>query len=238
MKNLIQKPVSILIQAFFATTLITGIAQAGGERDPLLASLIVDNLEISNQENNPTGWAASAWVGKDWHKLYLKSEGESVQGQNESENQLLYSTPVEKFWDLQLGLAYDTAPEANQTWAAIGLQGLAPYFFETNALLLANSDGLGIRLESEYEALFTQKLILTPSIALSAYSFDNEKMGTGSGLSNLNIGLRLRYEITRKFAPYIGLTYNQFFGTTADYVKAEGGKEQETSLVAGVRFWF
>ncbi|QCU91102.1 copper resistance protein B [Thiomicrorhabdus sediminis] len=219
-------------------TIMTVNAQAGGERDPLLAYFLMDNLEVSNQDNNPTAWAATAWVGKDWHKLYIKSEGESAHGEIESENQLLYSTPVEKFWDLQLGVAYDTTPESNQTWAAIGIQGLAPYFFETNALLLASSDGLGLRLESEYEALFTQKWVLTPSIALSAYSFDNEQMRMGSGLSKLNIGLRLRYEITRKFAPYIGLTYNQFFGTTADYVKAEGGKEQEASVVAGVRFWF
>lgn len=235
MKNSLK---TILSAALTSSMLIASQAQAGGERDPLLASLLMDTLEVSNQTGNPTAWDASAWIGKDWHKLYLKTEGESVNGQIESENQLLYSRPIEKFWDLQMGLGYDTTPHKNQTWGVIGVQGLAPYFFETNAVILANDKNIGFRLDTEYEALFTQKLILTPSLKLSAYSSDDESMGIGSGLSSAELGLRFRYEFSRKFAPYIGLKFNQAFGTTADYVKAEGGKESETSLVAGLRFWF
>jgi len=235
MKNSLK---TILSATFTASILIASQAQAGGERDPLLTYFLMDTLEVSDQTGNPTSWDATAWIGKDWHKLYLKSEGESLNGKTESENQLLYSRPIEKFWDIQLGLGYDTTPEKNQTWGVIGLQGLAPYFFETNAVVVANDKNIGFRLGTEYEALFTQKLILTPSLKLSAYSSDDESMGIGSGLSSTELGVRLRYEFSRKFAPYVGLKFNQAFGKTADYIKAEGGEESETSLVAGLRFWF
>lgn len=211
---------------------------AGGERDPLLTKVLVDKFEISSQANTPTSWDATAWIGKDWHKLYLKSEGETVNGKTESENQLLYSHPVDKYWDIQAGLGFDTKPEHNQSWGIIGLQGLAPYFFETNADLLLNDKNIGLRLSTEYEALFTQRLILTPSIAIKAYTSDDSKMAIGSGLSSTDLSIRLRYEFNRKFAPYIGIKFNQLYGTTADYAKNEGGQTSEASVVAGLRFWF
>ncbi|WP_019557442.1 copper resistance protein B [Thiomicrorhabdus arctica] len=228
----------ILRTAIISSILMTSQVHAAGERDPLLTYFLMDKLEISNQTDNPVSWDATTWIGKDWHKLYLKSEGESVNGKTESENQLLYSHPIEKFWDVQMGLGYDTTPEKNQTWGVIGLQGLAPYFFETNAVVLANDKNFGFRLDTEYEALFTQKLILTPSLKLNAYAADDKSMGLGSGLSSTELALRLRYEFSRKFAPYIGVKLNQTYGATADYVKAEGGKESVTSIVAGLRFWF
>lgn len=227
------------LKALFALSiLIAPQVQAKGERDPLLTYFLMDTLEISDQTDNPVSWGATAWVGKNFHKLYLKTEGERVNGQTESENQLLYSHPVEKFWDIQMGVGYDKTPEHDQTWGVIGLQGLAPYFFETNAVILANDENIGFRLETEYEALFTQRLILTPSLKFSAYSADDESMEIGSGVSSAELGLRLRYEFSRKFAPYIGVKFNQAYGTTADYIKSEGGEESETSLVAGLRFWF
>jgi copper resistance protein B len=229
---------TILSATLTSTILMAPQAQAAGERDPLLTYFLMDQLEVSDQTDTPTSWGATAWVGKNWHKLYLKTEGESVNGQTESENQLLYSRPIESFWDIQMGLGYDTTPEKDQSWGVIGLQGLAPYFFETNAVVVANDKNIGFRFETEYEALFTQKLILTPSLKFSAYSADDESMGIGSGISSSEFGLRLRYEFSREFAPYIGLKFNKFFGKTADYVEAEGGKDSETSLVAGLRFWF
>jgi copper resistance protein B len=228
----------ILRTIFISSILMTSQVHAGGERDPLLTYFLMDTLEISDQTGNPTSWGVTSWIGKDWHKLYLKSEGETLHGQTESENQLLYSHPIEKYWNLQMGVGYDTTPEKNQNWAVIGLQGLAPYFFETNAAVVFNDKNIGFRFETEYEALFTQKLILTPSLKLSAYSSDDASMGIGSGLSSAELGLRLRYEFSRKFAPYIGLKFNQAFGKTADYLIAEGGKKSDTSLIAGLRFWF
>lgn len=229
---------TVLSASLASAILMAPTAQAAGERDPLLTYFLMDNLEVSDQTDNPMSWDATAWVGKNWHKLYLKTEGESLNGETESENQLLYSRPIEKYWDIQMGLGYDKTPEDNQTWGVIGLQGLAPYFFETNAVLLANNDNIGFRFDTEYEALFTQRLILTPSLQFSAYSSDQESMGIGSGLSSAGLELRLRYEFSRKFAPYVGLKFNQFFGKTADYVRIEGGENSETSLVAGLRFWF
>ncbi len=234
-----KKSLKVILRTWFISSiLMTSQVHAGAESDPLLTYFLMDKLEISDQTGNPTSWDATAWVGKDWHKLYLKSEGEIVNGKTESENQLLYSHTIEKYWDLQMGLGYDTTPEKTQNWAVIGLQGLAPYFFETNAVMVANDKNIGFRFDTEYEALFTQRLILTPSLKLSAYSADDESMGIGSGLSSTELALRLRYEFSRKFAPYVGVKFNQAYGTTADYIKAEGGKESETSLVAGLRFWF
>ena len=123
-------------------------------------------------------------------------------------------------------------------WAVVGLQGLAPYFFETNANFLANDKNLGLRLSAEYEALFTQKLILTPSIKLSAYTANDLKMGIGSGISKSEIAMRLRYEFYRKFATYIGIKLNNAYGTTSDYIQSTGEKTSEASVIAGLRFWF
>jgi len=111
---------------------------------------------------------------------------------------------------------------------------LAPYFFETRAALLVNSDGnVGLRLDAEYEALITQKLILTPSLEADFYTKDDPEMRLGSGLSSLEAGLRLRYEFIREFAPYIGVTWEKTFGNTYDY-----NPVNETNLLVGVRFWF
>jgi copper resistance protein B len=210
-----------------ALVFITSQAQAGAERDPLLTYFLMDTLEISNDSGNPTSWDATAWVGTDWHKLYLKTEGENVNGQKETENQLLYSRPIKRFWDIQMGLGYDTTPENTQTWGVIGLQGLAPYFFETNVALVANDQNIGLRFDTEYEALITQKLILTPSIAFDVYSNNDPQMGLGSGLSSSQAELRLRYEFTRKFAPYIGVTHNHTYGKKRITPKQKRGKFQK-----------
>lgn len=235
MKNILKTILSVTVSS---SILIAPQTQAGGERDPLLAYFLMDTLEVSDQTDRPVSWDATAWVGKDWHKLYLKTEGERVNGKSETESQLLYSRPIEKFWDIQMGVGHDTTPEHNQTWGVIGVQGLAPYFFETDAVIVANDKNVGFRLETEYEALFTQRLILTPSLKLSAYTSDDKKMGIGSGISTSEFALRLRYEFSRKFAPYIGIKFNKAFGKTADYIETEGRKDSDTSLVAGLRFWF
>ena len=206
------------------------------ERDPLLASLLFDQFEIVNSDDNPISWEMTGWLGTDQHKVYLNSEGEQIEGETESENQLLYSRPLSPFWDLQAGIGMDIMANKSNSWAIIGLQGLAPYFFEVNAQLLANDETFGIRLEAEYEALFTQKLILTPQIKINAYGADQMQYGIGSGLSSTEMGLRLRYEITRKFAPYIGIKRHKLFGKTADI--AADGEDEEISAVIGLRFWF
>ncbi|MEE8589102.1 MAG: copper resistance protein B [Sulfurimonadaceae bacterium] len=220
----------LLIMAF---GLITS-AFAGMADDPLLYKFTMEKLEVKSTSDYPVEWEADLWIGKDLNKVYLYTEGEHENGETESENQLLYSRAISPFWVLQLGIGYDTTPDADQIWGVVALQGLAPYYIETRVLLLINDEGtIGVRFETEYEALLTQRLVLTPSLETELYTEDIPKMEIGSGLSALNLGLRLRYEIRREFAPYIGVEWEKTYGNTRDYNDID-----EARAVAGFRFWF
>jgi len=220
--------------------LIEMLKKAGkAERDPTLFYLLFDQLEFSSQSQNPLSWDSTAWVGRDNHKIYFKSEGESVSGEIDSENQLLYSHPVFPFWDVQAGVTFDQSTESkNQNWATVGMQGLAPYFLETSLYLLLNNDNAGIRFDGEFDFLFTQRLILTPQIKVNYYTQDQPEYGIGSGLSSSELAVRLRYEINRKITPYFGVKWQKSYGSTADLLKQTNTKSSEVSAVAGLRFWF
>ncbi|WP_193112611.1 copper resistance protein B [Sulfurimonas marina] len=226
-------------KVLLSTILTLGLATssiASMDDDPLRATVMVDNLEYQTNDEKSLMWDSYAYVGYDIHKLYLYSEGEKGKDQSsaDSENQLVYSRAISPFWDLQFGVDYDKSGGADQTWGVIGVQGLAPYFFETRAVILLGKRGsMGVRADLEYEALITQKLILTPSIAFSAYSKDNEEMEIGSGFSNIQAGMRLRYEIRREFAPYIGVEWNKNLGKTDDISPLN-----ETYATFGLRVWF
>jgi len=209
--------------------------QAAGADDPLRTMLIMDKLEILNNDEKSTEWEGSFYIGYDIDKLYFYSEGAvTSDGLESSQNDIVYSRAIAPFWDIQAGIAYDKNSDASQTWAEIAIAGLAPYYFETRAALLFNSEGnIGLRLDAEYEALITQRLILTPSVEADFYSKDDPLMQLGSGLSSVEAGLRLRYEIVREFAPYIGVTWEKTFGDTYDYNPID-----ETNLLLGIRFWF
>ena len=223
----------IITSAFVALLTTQGFAGGGG--DIFRSSIMIDQLEFQFNDEKVHAWDGFIYGGYDINKLYLYSEGEKPKdGEFESENQLVLSHAVAPFWDIQAGLGYDKTEDDSQTWAVLALQGLAPYFFEIRgALLIGDSENVGLRLEAEYEALLTQKLILTPSIATDLYSKDNLSMGLGKGLSNITAGARLRYEIRREFAPYVGLEWSKNFGNTADISPLD-----ETYAVAGVRIWF
>lgn len=210
------------------------------EDDPVLTKFMLDQLEVHDAKGkNPVTWEAEAWIGKDLNKLWFKTEGERVDGENEElEVQALYSRAVAPFWDFQVGLRKDFKPKGRE-WGVIGLKGLAPYFFETDVALFAGKKGrTAARLQAEYEMLFTQKTILTPEIELNAYGKNDSEMRLGSGFSDARVGLRLRHEFRREFAPYIGVEWTKKFGNTADYAKADGADVSDTQLVAGVRIWF
>lgn len=210
-------------------------AHADMEDDPLVTMLLMDKFEVLDNDENTRVWEGSFWIGYDINKLYIYSEGEATaDGLESSQNELVYSRAIAPFWDAQIGLAYDKNDDASKTWGEIAISGLAPYYFETRAALLVNGDGnVGLRLDAEYEALLTQKLILTPSLEADFYTKDDQDMHTGSGLSSIEAGLRLRYEFIREFAPYIGVTWEKTFGNTSDYNPID-----ETNLMVGVRFWF
>jgi copper resistance protein B len=224
-----------LLNITLITLALSSFSYASMGDDPLFAKLTIDELEYQDNDEKNTAWDANLWIGYDLDKLYFYSEGEKPKdGTTESENQLVYSRAIAPYWDIQFGVGYDKTENDSQTWGVVALQGLAPYFFETRgALLIGESGNVGLRLEAEYEALLTQKLILTPSIATDLYSKDNVSMGLGKGLSNITAGARLRYEIRREFAPYVGVEWSKNFGNTADISPLDEGY-----AVAGVRVWF
>jgi copper resistance protein B len=220
----------------------TGTAFAAGmEDDPLLGKVMIDQLEVrASDGDNPVVWEVDAWVGKDLNKIWFKTEGERVSGDTEeAELQLLYSRAISPFWDIQAGWRRDIKPQPERDWFAIGVKGLAPYLFEVDAtLFFRESDQIGARLQAEYEYMLTQKWVLSPEVELNFHTEDDEVTGTGSGLSDAELGLRLRYEMRREFAPYIGVNWWSKYGNTADFAEAEGEETDDVQFVAGIRAWF
>lgn len=201
-----------------------------------------DRLEAGfNDGEKAYTWDVQGWAGKDYHKLWFKSEGEGLfNGSLESmEVQALYSRLLSPFWDLQLGARYDIRPQPDRGHAVIGIQGLAPYWLEVDAATFISNEGdVSFRAELEYELLLTQRLILQPRFELNASAQDIPELGIGNGINNTEIGLRLRYEIRRELAPYIGISWDQRYGETADYLRAEGEGTSDVSFILGVRFWY
>jgi copper resistance protein B len=222
--------------------LFPGALYAGGmDDDPLLTMLVVEQLEIRETDgDNPLVWDAEGWLGKDLHKLWIKTDGEYVDERvEEMELQLLYSRAVAPYWDLQLGWRRDIRPTPERDWMAFGLKGLAPYFFDIDASLFVGESGrTAARLKAEYEVMLTQRLILAPEVELNLHGKDDSDTETGSGFSDIEAGLRLRYEVRREFAPYIGLNWTRLYGNTADFAREEGEDVDDLQMVLGVRFWF
>ncbi len=216
-------------------------ARAEMDDDPLLLTVMLDQLETRDASgDNAVFWDAQGWLGKDLHKIWFKSDGErSAENTDEAELQFLFSKAIARYWDFQLGVRHDFNPSPSRSWVAIGFKGLAPYFFDIDAAVFIGESGRTAgRLEVEYELLLTQRLILTPDIEINLYGQNDSDVGIGSGLSDIEVGIRLRYEIRRHFAPYIGFNWSRMFGNTADFAKADGRDTSEAQLVIGIRAWF
>ena len=227
----------IAVMAFGLSTAV----MASGADDPLLYKVMIDKLEVRGTDGpDPLVLDADAWVGYDLHKFWFKTEVEVVDGRTEeAEVQFLYSRAVAPFWDFQAGWRRDIRPQPERDYLALKFKGLAPYLFDVDAgLFIGESGQVNARLDAEYEYLFTQKLILSPEIEMSIYSEDDEEVGIGSGLSEMELGLRLRYEIKRELAPYIGVNWTKKFGQTADYARDEGEETSDVQFVIGIRSWF
>ena len=182
---------------------------------------------------------AEAWYGNDYNKAWFKAEGERRGGELQSmRTEALWDRTFATFWSTQLGVRHDTGGGDSRNWLAFGVRGLAPYWFDTTATAYWSGGRLAARFDVRYELLFTQRLILEPEIEANLYSKADPARGLGSGLSDMELGLRLRYEIRRQFAPYIGVTWARNFGGTADYARAQGERNKSTQIVAGVRVWY
>lgn len=209
--------------------------------DPVLSKLMINALEYRFGDNNENSLAldAEAWVGKDLNKLWLKADIESEDGEiAEAELQALYSRAIAPFWDFQVGVRKDFEPVSRE-WAVLGLKGTAPYQLDVDASLFFGKGGqVGARLNTEYELMLSQKTSLVPELGANFYTKDDQEAGIGSGLSDLDISLRLKHELKREFAPYIGINWSKSFGNKADMLKQSGEKTSDTQLALGVEAWF
>ena len=229
-------------------TLTTGPYIPAGVKPPRLAdqesfgSGLVDRLEraYSHDSGHWTAYDVQAWYGRDFNRLVLKAEGQASQGRlQDARTELLWGHAIAAYWDSQLGVRHDNGGGPDRNWLALGVQGLAPYWFNVEATgYLGDQGRSALRLSASYELLLTQRVVLQPQLELNAYGKDDPARGIGSGLSDATAGLRLRYDISRQFSPYIGVEWSGRFGRTGDYAQAAGERRDTTDVVAGVHFWF
>lgn len=204
--------------------------------------LQADQLEYRIADGTDTlSWDVQGWIGGDYDRVWLKTQGDApLDGSAENAQiELKYGRLVAPFWELQVGGRYDPRPEPSRGFGVVALQGLAPYFFEVNAEGFVSDEGdVSARLETEYQILLTQRLILQPSAELNFAVQDVEEVGVGSGLSQVELGLRLRYEVVREVAPYVGFVWERRVGQTAQFARREGEDVEVPAFVVGVRLWF
>ncbi len=211
--------------------------------DQLFTLVKIDQLEFRSQDGDDiAAWEGQARIGGDRHKLAVKSEGEYVVDPSKMETaevQLLYLRLISDFFDAQIGVRHDFRPDPSRTYAVVGINGLAPQWLEVDASLFLSEEGdVSARFEVEYDILFTQRLVLQPEAEINVAFSDDEPTGVGSGVSNVELGLRLRYEFAREFAPYLGISWERKLAGTSDFARAEGEDDNVFSVVAGLRIFF
>lgn len=186
-------------------------------------------------------WEGEAWFGGDINRLLVKTEGEGTFGEplESAELQFLYSRAIAPYWNAHAGLRQDFQPGPSRTYAVLGIEGIAPYWFHLSGQMFLSDQGeVQARAEGSYDERITQRLILSPRAELNFSAQDTASIGVGSGLTDVELGLRLRYEVDQKFAPYIGAEWGRKVGDTARYARIAGEDDDVTNLVAGIRFWF
>lgn len=232
----------VLLPAAVAASLVAPGTVRAAEADPLFGLLLIDQLEYRwNEGTDSTNWNAQGWFGGDYNRVWLKTDGTSLSDGTveEAEGQLLYSRLIAPFWDFQAGLRYDEKPKPSRSYAVLGVQGLAPYWFELEAAAFVSEKGdVSARLEADYDLLLTQRLIVQPRFETNLVAQKVEELGIGQGFSDVELGLRLRYEIRREFAPYVGVSWARKLGDTADFARQAGEDADNFAVVAGVRVWF
>ena len=202
--------------------------------------VLFEQLEWRGGESGGANLENTTWIGRDVHRFWLRAEGESEDGEAESiVVDALYGRSVSRWWDLVMGVRQDFDPGPAQTWGAFGIQGLAPYWFEVEATGYVSTEGqTSARFEAEYDLLLTNRLILQPLVELDLYGKDDPERGVAAGLSSFEGGIRLRYELRREFAPYVGITWDRKLFGTADFARAEGEDVGSARVAFGLRTWF
>jgi copper resistance protein B len=225
--------------------LVTGMEPFVGGMPPVedrgvfAHALLNQNEGRYNGINTQYRWSGEAWAGTDYNRLWIRSEGTVAKGKVEDGIQeFLFSRAITTFFDLQGGLRSDLDSLPTRNWASLGIEGLAPGFFNIEATGYASAQGhLSARFEGYYDLLITNRLILQPQIELTFYSKSDPSREVGPGLSEIDAGLRLRYGFTRKLAPYIGVTYEGKYGQTANFAKQAGQSTSDFRFTFGLRIW-
>ncbi len=208
------------------------------------AKLMFEQLEWRNggYDEGRAAWDAKGYYGGDYDKLWIKSEGKYIAngraGVHDADVEVLWDRVISSWWNLQAGGRQDFGSGQSRTWAALGVEGLAPQWFQIEATVYLGDEGrTAARFKAQYELLLTQRLVLQPFVESNFFGHSDPAHEIGSGLSDLEISFRLRYEMSRQFAPYMGLVWLSRFGETADLVRAAGGERSDWELTAGLRVW-
>ena len=208
---------------------------------PKVERLLLEELDsVHGREGNGQAWKLQGWYGGDINKLWLRSEGDRSGGRvQDGSAEVLWNHLFATYWSTQFGVRRDIGVGPGRTWAAFGVEGLAPYFFDVEATAYVGQSGrTAARFNVSYDVLFTQRVILTPEFELNAYGKADPARRLGAGVSDASLGLRLRYEIRRQFAPYIGVNWVRRFGATAGYARRDRQPVFDPQIVAGLRIWF
>ena len=203
---------------------------------------ILDQFEGRTDGRTPElRWSGEGWLGTDYDKLWVKTEGFRRRdgSVDDGRHEFLYSRAISTFFDLQGGIRTDLDSRPTRNWGAFGFEGLAPLFFHVEGTgYVSDSGHLATRFEGSYDLLLTQRLILQPEFEINLYSKADPARLVGAGISDIDTGLRLRYEFERKFAPYIAVTYEGKFGQTASFVRRAGESTSGVRFTFGIRSWF
>jgi copper resistance protein B len=201
----------------------------------------LDHLEARDADPGAAlAWDARAWIGKDTQRLWLRSEGEQVDGWvHAADLEVLWGRSVSPWWDVVAGVRHDTGIGPSRTFAAVGVQGTAPYKMEVEATAYLGEGGRSAaRLEAHYDTLLSNRWIVQWNAEANLLGRADPERGLGAGLATMEAGMRIRYEVTRRFAPYVGVVHEQAFGATARMRRDAGEPRDDTRVVAGVRIWF
>lgn len=223
------------------SVIFVSLAHAGAKDDPVLLSVNLERLEMRDPGGDDGLYLeGGAWLGKDASKLWLKAEVERVHGlTDEAEIQVLYSVPIATYWDIYAGVRQDIKPDPSRTWAVLSIDGLAPGFIELETSLFVGESGrTALRLEVDHEITLSQQWTLRPEIEVYLAGQNDESMGVGAGVSEIEASLLLSYQVHQQFSPYVGINWTKSYGKTADYAREEGEETSDTVFVVGVSTWF